>query len=305
MNVLGVDENGMGPRLGPLVATAVLLRGRSYNAERTRAAAKATGIDDSKATGAFGRMAACESLTLALLEAVGEPIPRIVDDLLASVALGGLLDLRAPCPSTTRAQCWGDTFELPACGGSLEAGRTMLEPLAKLGLRPTRVRSALLCPNVLNAEFEKGTSKLVIDLDAFERLILDAHRATGTRIEALCGMVGGMRNYGAYFQHLRAEDITVQAEERKFALYSVRGLGRVRFEVDADALHTPVALASMVGKYLRELWMERQNRFYASQDPSLPMPSGYHDPVTARFVEASAPLRRRLHIADTCFERTR
>jgi ribonuclease HII len=74
----------------------------------------------------------------------------------------------------------------------------------------------------------------------------------------------------------------------------------VRFEVDADGLHTPVAVASMVGKYVRELAMERQNRFYAKHDAALPSPSGYHDPGHGAFrggeraAEAAPPHRRRL-----------
>jgi hypothetical protein len=44
-------------------------------------------------------------------------------------------------------------------------------------------------------------------------------------------------------------------------------------------------------------------RFYRRHDPRLPEASGYHDAVTARFVDGTAPLRRRLRIAHDCFER--
>ena len=85
--------------------------------------------------------------------------------------------------------------------------------------------------------------------------------------------------------------------------YAVEGFGTIAFEVKSDANHLPVAFASMVGKYVREVAMERLNRFYRGHDEALPRVSGYYDPVTARMIEASEPLRKRLAIAPDCFER--
>ena len=116
-------------------------------------------------------------------------------------------------------------------------------------------------------------------------------------------MVGGIRDYPSYFEHLRGRELFVLEQTAKASRYRSPGLGTFSFEVDADARHLPVALASMVGKYVRELAMERQNRFYASHDAELPRASGYHDPVTRRFVDGSRPLRKRLGIVDSCFER--
>ena len=84
---------------------------------------------------------------------------------------------------------------------------------------------------------------------------------------------------------------------------AVDGLGEVRFEVDADARHLPVALASIVGKYVREICMRRIGEFYRRCDPELRLASGYHDPVTTRFIQATEPSRRRLGIAHDCFRR--
>jgi hypothetical protein len=83
----------------------------------------------------------------------------------------------------------------------------------------------------------------------------------------------------------------------------VPGVGAVRFVVDADDGHLPVALASMVGKYVREVTMERVVRFYRARVPGLPAASGYHDPVTRRFVAGTAGERVALGIVDDCFAR--
>jgi len=155
----------------------------------------------------------------------------------------------------------------------------------------------------LNRRLREGQSRVDVDLCQFERLVLDARAAAGEELRAICGMVGGIRKYPDRFRHFPRDDVEVVREVRGRCSYNVRGVGQVAFEVDADAHHLPVALASMVGKYVRELAVERQNRFYTSHDAQLPHASGYHDPVTRRFIEQTSGLRRRLRIADDCFER--
>jgi hypothetical protein len=73
---------------------------------------------------------------------------------------------------------------------------------------------------------------------------------------------------------------------------------------DADASDPLVMLASLVGKWVRELFMSRIARHYPSKADD-PRPSGYHDPVTDRFVRATALLRKKREIPARCFERDR
>lgn len=49
----------------------------------------------------------------------------------------------------------------------------------------------------------------------------------------------------------------------------------VRFEVEADAEHMPVALASMVSKYTRELLMQRFNNWFTTKCPQIKPTAGY------------------------------
>ena len=296
--VTGVDENGMGPLLGPLVATAVTLELRRYDRARLRRRGLELAIGDSKKTSAFGRMRHAEGLTLALAErALGRP-PRDADALFEAFAIDGLLALRAPCPDAgTRDQCWGAPIALPAFGGDLEAGRAILKRLEGRSLTVHRVRSAVLCAGSLNAAIDRGSTKVREDLRLFEELILDARRSAPEEVSAICGQVSGIRNYPDYFSRFRG------VTERERGHYDVPAVGDVRFEVKADDQHLPVGLASMVGKVVRELAMRRMNAFYRGHDPALEEVSGYHDPRTRRFVEASEPLRKRLRIAEDCFAR--
>ena len=54
---------------------------------------------------------------------------------------------------------------------------------------------------------------------------------------------------------------------------------------------------------MRDLLMDRVVRYHRLDNESLPAASGYHDPVTTRFIEASALSRKARALPDDCFER--
>ena len=301
--VVGVDENGLGPLLGPMVTTAVSVELSRYQAARMADIARDLGIDDSKETAAFGRMAVAEGIALAVLEQEhASPMGR-VDDLLGALLLDAPPELRARCPDTSRPQCWSGPIALPCFDGNVAEGRQVLATLARRGIHVRRAKSAVACTRLLNDRLALGQSRVELDLELMERLVLDAHQAGAVEVLAICGMVGGIRNYQEKLRHIPRERV-VQRKARGGALvFDVAQLGQVRFEIDADQNHFPVALASMIGKYLRELWMLRHNRFYQASDASLADVSGYHDPVTRAFVLQSALLRKRLGVEDACFVR--
>jgi ribonuclease HII len=72
---------------------------------------------------------------------------------------------------------------------------------------------------------------------------------------------------------------------------------------DGDATDLLVSLASMVGKWMREVLMERIVRHYQELVPGLAGASGYHDPVTGKFVAATELVRKEKRIPDDCYER--
>lgn len=301
--MVGVDENGLGPRLGPLVATAVALELPKARRRAVERAAEGASIADSKLVSGFGKMAWAESVALAAVERQEGRAPGDADELLSALSLDGLLALRSPCPKSSSPQCWSEPVALPAYGGTVAEGHAALDALARAGARVVRARSAIACVRVYDEGVERRGSKVALDLELFERLILDARAASGAELDVTCGMVGGIRQYLRYFSRFDPIATRLLEESRMRARYHVPAVGRVTFEVDADASHPAVALASMIGKYVRELGMDRITRFYRRALPELSPVSGYHDPKTAAFVEGTTRLRRRLRIADGCFER--
>ena len=306
MLVMGVDENGLGPRLGPLVATSLTLQTPSYERASLCARGLRLGLTDSKQTGGFGKMGFAESVALALLARTRTAeLPGSADALLERIFPDVHRRLRARCPdAATAAQCWGVDLRLPVFGGDPGYGAQLLDRLiGRSQLRLVDVRSRVACAGMLNARLGDGKNKLDVDLELFEELIESCRDQHGAPALVVCGMIGGIRDYAARFQRFPAARVRALKGRRGQRRYGIEGVGEVRFEVDADARHLPVALASIVGKYVRELCMRRIGEFYQQSIPTLQLASGYHDPVTTRFIEATAPRRRRLRIAIDCFRR--
>jgi ribonuclease HII len=305
MLVMGVDENGLGPQLGPLVATSVALQTPRYARAALCGRGLALGLTDSKETGGFGRMGFAESVSLALLRRVGAGLPGTADGLLDQVSPESRPRLRACCPDEpTAGQCWAVDFPLPAFGGDLSYGEGLLaELVGRSSLRIVDVQSRIACAGVLNAKRAAGKNKLAVDLELFEDLISSVQIRHGAPLLAVCGMIGGIRDYASRLSLFEPQRVGSLAGRRGQRRYTVDAVGELRFEVDADARHLPVALASIVGKYVRELCMRRIGEFYRQDNPGLALASGYHDPVTTRFIEATESSRRRLRIAPDCFRR--
>ena len=78
--------------------------------------------------------------------------------------------------------------------------------------------------------------------------------------------------------------------------------GAFGWEAALSTLFT-AGLASLVGKWARDLLMGRIVRHHRSFDAELPVASGYHDPVTSRFIKATALARKNRGLPDDCFER--
>jgi hypothetical protein len=297
-----------------MVVTAVLARvtGDGWAiAGRAPRGALAERLGDSKKLVSHGDVSLGEAWTRALVARgcgrdPGEAPLASPDALVHSVSLDDRTALRAPCPSHVGPQCWSDSSEeLIAPDDLVKVIHKDLDKLAAKGVEIMAVRSVILCAYRLNEGVSAGKNRFLMDLHAMERLILEMRALAGSDVHAVCGKVGGFGRYSSAFGPLGGRLHAILEERRARSSYHFPGVGEIAFVQDSDASDLCVAMASMVGKYVREALMSRVVRFYKDHDPSLPDASGYHDPVTAGFVEATIPLRRKRDIPDTCFERRR
>jgi ribonuclease HII len=310
---VGIDENGMGPRLGPLIVTSVLATvdqpGRKVVTSRPRGAV-AKRIGDSKKLVTFDDSALGEAWAraIALREGGAARAPRTPAELLKAVALDGESTLQAPCPSHHVDLCWSTDGESFASTDSMVADCTKdLDRLAAKGVVVRRARVAIVCTKRLNDAVDRGLSRFDVDLHTMERLTLDARDEVGDEVYALCGKVGGFDFYADRFGPLAGYLHTMLLESRARSEYQVPGVGRLAFVRDGDDTHLIIGLASLVGKWARDHLMRRVVRYHrthaAHGAKDLVEASGYHDPVTTQFILASALTRKQRRIEPTCFER--
>jgi ribonuclease HII len=311
---VGIDENGLGPRLGPLVVTAITARVETGDVARDALApGRARGtlrsrLADSKKLVSHGDIALGEAWARALGRRMKAPSPasdvESTQGLVGLLSLDSLDELRTPCPQAHGGQCW-DT-----AGEGLFAGEELvvriekdLDRLAARGIQVLGAACVVVCARRLNEGVDRGLSRFDMDLHAMERLILAARERAGDDVVATCGKVGGFDRYPPAFGPLGGRLHAVVSEGRVRSEYAVPGVGRISFVRDADDRHLMVAMASLVGKWVREVMMARVVRYHRAEHPGLPDASGYHDPVTAAFIEATALSRRRRKLPDECFER--
>jgi len=302
---VGADENGLGARLGPLVVTAVLARvnerGRRTLSRKLPRAIRAD-LDDSKRLMSHTDVALGEAWARALSRTKAASPAELFEQL----SLEGPSKLKKRCESHVAGQCWNEQGEaFFADVADVERVTKHREALAERGVELLSVRSSVVCTKHLNDAKQRGTNRFVADLNAMEQLVLELRAQAGGDVEAVCGKVGGIAEYSKFFGPLSGRLHAILDEGRARSGYRFPGLGELHFVRDADAADPLVSLASLIGKYVRELFMSRIGLHYSDRESEEKRPSGYHDPITADFVVRSALLRRNRKIPDHCFERER
>lgn len=299
--LIGADENGLGSRLGPMIVTAVLAEADEQGERflgRKLPKKMRDDLDDSKRLMSHTEVGIGEAWAR-VLTGGGARTPAELFELLS---LEGSSKLREPCPKTAHAQCWTPEREsFTASDDELGRVQKHLATLATRGVRILEVRSSVVCTQKLNDNKRRGINRFMSDLHAMEHLILRLQKRAGAPVHAVCGKVGGIGEYAKFFGPLAGWLHATIVEGQAESAYQFPTLGRIRFVRDADAQAPLVMLASLVGKYVRELFMSRIAAHYPSKDE--PRPSGYHDPVTAAFVERTALVRKKRRLPDHCFER--
>lgn len=282
--ILGIDEAGYGPNLGPFVMTAVACRvpddvGCLWQLLRTtvRRASDPRDdrlvIDDSKAVYGSGR-------SLAGLErgvrVVLSRFPTTLDDLIVQLCPDdhGELQREAWYTGTTLLPNVADQSDLDALHGRFRASCEECE------LSDWLVRSVLVCPERFNALIDHHDSKSGVVSTGFIELLKWGITATeNDSLDVHVDKQGGRNTYAAQVQQALAQGIVVAVEETASrSRYRVAGLSRslrVCFEPRADQSQFCVALASMVSKYLRELLMGEFNAFWRKHVPDLKPTAGY------------------------------
>ncbi|MCA9260681.1 MAG: hypothetical protein KDA61_15820 [Planctomycetales bacterium] len=312
--LIGVDEAGYGPNLGPLTIAASTWRVADgadcdlYEALSQSVSRVPThdtvAIADSKALykpGGGLRTLECGVLG-ALSQRTSAPATR--DSLLAQLKADAIP--RTPWNSV-------DDWPLPIDASPDEisaAGDRLGHGLAAGGVQLVDLRARLVFPDEFNALVERhGTKGAALShcTLALVRQAVDAADAGTECVDVVCDKHGGRNRYAGLIQHHFAESwVTPITEGRAESRYRCDGPHAgvsLAFRTGGES-HLPAALASMTAKYLREVFMREFNAYWAAQVPGIRPTAGY--PVDAkRFKAEIDSAQRKLGIADAVLWRNK
>lgn len=307
MRWIGIDEAGYGPNLGPLVMTAVSAEAIGAHegaagsdtparldlwTDLARGVDRAGGdpdrlwIDDSKAIlrGPRGRER-LELACLALLDAAGHDLPGTLSALLATLQAGPLEEAElSPWFEDSRCSSrWPWT-----CSPELVRELLARRPLQAAGesWRVAEIVSVVVGPARFNAEIAATGSKADVHFAAFARLLRRAwDRADDGVPTFVTGDKHGGRHYymgplGRAFEDAWIDRGPERPELSRYTIRDARRRVELTLMPRADRDDSLVALASIVSKAVRELWMDGFNDFWRTRIPGLRPTAGY--PVDAR-----------------------
>ena len=306
--ILGIDEAGYGPNLGPFVMTAVACRVDDALAgsclwQVLQSAVRKGGmddgrlrVDDSKAIYSPGKCLA--GLERGLFALLVPPAPKLND----------LLHRLCPDDHAEVAQevWYTGTTTLPA-GSDLaelvEGRERFSQTCTTCKVTDWLVFSCVVCPSRFNALVDQTGSKASVLSHGFIQLLERGLSATVGQ-EAVTVFVdkqGGRNTYAGQIQQaLSGGFVEPMVESMAKSTYRVHGLDRslrLTFQPRADQEHFCVALASMVSKYMRELFMGEFNGFWQSHVPGLKATAGYPGDAS-RFFQAIRPTATALKIPE-------
>lgn len=317
--LIGTDEAGYGPNLGPLVVTATvwelpdrLLHRDLYPVLKCGITPAAPEEDDARVWLGDSKqlykpgagLAGLERGVLAALAVSEGVMPASWQRLLCMVDPQGSSD--------ARRLPWYEQFDEPLPVDS--SGADIASAVAQLGsslsaaqMRLCKVRSALVFEDYFNELLgscgNKSSALSKVTLDLVQPLVDEL----GGPLLIRCDKHGGRNRYGPLLQQRFPDSLVmVRQEGRAESRYQlVAAAGRIEFRFTAKGdRHLPAALASMVSKYLRELAMRGFNAFWSDHVAQLRPTAGY--PTDARrFKKDIASAQSRLGIADDLLWRAR
>jgi len=301
--IVGIDEAGYGPLLGPLVVSAVafdipirimrelkdraagpdlwVLLATSLSPKHRRRDPRLAVADSKKLHGKSGSIAGIhllERAALAFLNQLGD-LP---------ITITALLDQLCPeasdhCPHypwyadrNISLPVDSDTNDLAVQTSSLK------RDLDKTGIRFRGVWSEVLLEGQFNDLVARTHNKAVILFSKTARLIQRVADDVGPRplrvwIDRQGGRTGYRQPLMNAFEDARLQIVEETSARSSYRLDRPRAPWMVRFVQEGETHHLPIALASIFSKYMRELMMMCFNRYWAKMVSDLRPTAGYYE----------------------------
>ena len=275
MIILGTDEAGYGPNLGPLVVSLTVWETNTDDLFPLFEPLKRAGIPigDSKKIYHGGSLTALETGILVPLRSLKQNV--------------------LPVANT-----------MPIANDNENIDNLVLEfenILQQYGVRLLDLQHRSIEPEEFNRLLDRFDSKGSLLSNVTLHLIADRLATLDNdNVLVLCDKHGGRNHYlDILTEFFPGEFFQVVQESRESSVYRLISEYRrreFRFLAKGET-HLPIALASMVSKYHRELAMLRFNTFWQTHIPDLQPTAGYPEDAK-RFRQEIAATQKRLGITD-------
>jgi ribonuclease HII len=300
--LIGIDEAGYGPILGPLVASSAAfsipdahlksdlwqllspavakkrkhLAGRLLIADSKKAYSKSIGITHLRRTVLAGLLCADGTSQ-------------------KPTTAAGLLDCLCPqCTSRLAQYPWYQNLSECALGADADdleiASGALKSTLSANKMKLLGITSACLDVGYYNEMVSAVKNKANVLFTAICSLIKQAFDAAGDsdNLQVIIDKQSGRTRYrkllGRMFEEL---ELKILREDGSMSSYELAGSGKVmrlHFAARADDRFLPVSLASMTSKYVRQVLMESINSYFITRCTHLKPTAGYWKDGT-RFIE--------------------
>ena len=287
--LVGIDEAGYGPILGPLVVSSSTfsvphnllasdlwqILSKSVSDRRKRLAGRLLITDSKKAYSRASGIRHLERTVLTVLKCLGKEPATLVE----------LLELLCPgCLERLSDYPWyqdiGD-YSISIDAADKEIAATVLaDDLNLNGIELLDLKSCCLDVAYYNKMVDAVKNKANVLFSATCGLIKSAYdNFGGDDLQIIVDRQGGRVHYRKNLQRMFGDmELKILRESPATSSYELQAGGkamRVHFVVGADGRFLPVSLASMASKYLRELLIGSINRYFAGFGADLKPTAGY------------------------------
>jgi ribonuclease HII len=287
--LVGIDEAGFGPILGPLIVSSSafsvpdhliesdlwqVLR-RSVGINRRRLAGRLLIVDSKKAYSKSVGIKHLQRTVLAAFRCLGKK----------PIKLAELMGLLCPdCIERLNNYPWykdASSYEISTNEADISIASAVFgEDLASSEIKLLELRSCCLDVAYYNKMVSAVKNKASVLFTATSRLVKEAFdNFAGDDLQIIIDRQGGRIRYRKSLLRMFADmELRILCEGPKLSSYELKADGkrmRLHFVVGADNRFLPVSLASMVSKYIRELLVRNINHYFVGFNADLRPTAGY------------------------------
>lgn len=155
--------------------------------------------------------------------------------------------------------------------------------LIKIGTELKEIKINVVCPFFLNKFLTQGNSKFILNLKNFCEIIRDFIKFKN--VEFFCGKIGSLTFYKNYLYYFFPQfQIKIYKETLNFSGYKLFDENydfKIFFVKDVEKVSPVACLSSLIGKYIREIMMESIRKSLGIKEEI----SGYRDKKTLNIIE--------------------